>query len=79
MAGRARVHARALRGRGEVARTRFALHSIAAAAILWAVALVRFRDSVRWDAAGTVAMIALAVLLVTAIGAARPGRAGSTF
>jgi hypothetical protein len=55
----------------ELVRTRFALQSIGLVAVLWAAALVRFRDDVRWDAAGTVAMAALAVLAATVVAALR--------
>jgi hypothetical protein len=55
----------------ELARTRFALQSIGLVAAFWAAALVRFRDDVRWDLAGAVALAALAVLAATVVVALR--------
>jgi len=61
----------------EVSRARPALHSVMAATLLALLALLRFRDSVRWDLAGTVMVGALVALLATvaaALGAGRPSR-----
>jgi hypothetical protein len=59
----------------EVARTRAALRSVALAAGLWIVALVRFHDSVRWGPPGGVAVgWAAAVILTVAVALASDGR-----
>jgi hypothetical protein len=64
---------------GEVSRARPSLHTVAAAAVLAIVALVRFHGSVRWELAGAATVAALGALVLTAVGAlatARPSRSG---
>lgn len=61
----------------ESARTRSALHAVAASAVLWIVALLRFRGSVEWDIAGVMTVAVPAVLIVTvavALASAEPAR-----
>ena len=53
----------------EVARTRYALHSVAAAALLWILAVSRFRSSVQWDF-GAALTVAVPVLLIATVIAA---------
>ena len=55
----------------EVQRTRYALHSVFAAALLWILAVVRFRDSVQWDFGGAITIVAPMVLIATVIAALR--------
>ena len=55
----------------ELARVRAALHSVVAAAVLWIVALLRFRGEVRWDNAGAVSVAVLVTLIVTVAAALR--------
>jgi hypothetical protein len=57
----------------EVARTRYALHSVAAAALFWIVAVLRFRSSVEWDFAGAMTIAAPVMLIVTVISTRRSG------
>jgi hypothetical protein len=64
---------------GEVSRVRPALSSVAAAASLWVVALVRFRDTVDWQPGGAVAVGSAVVVVVTALAGIadrRPPRPG---
>ena len=53
----------------EVARTRYALHSVATAAFFWILAVLRFRNAVQWDFGG-VMTIAAPVLLIATVTAA---------
>jgi hypothetical protein len=55
----------------EVARIRFAAHSILTTAALWIVAMARFRDTVRWRSSGTIAVVLLALLIGTVASALR--------
>jgi hypothetical protein len=51
----------------EIARTRYALHSAGAAALLWIIAVVRFRHSVQWGFGGAMTIAVPAALIVTVI------------
>ena len=53
----------------EVARTRYALHSVATAALFWVLAVLRFRGSVQWDLGGAMTVAAPVVLIATVIAA----------
>lgn len=55
----------------ELARTRYALHSVGAAALLWIIAVLRFRDSVHWEFVGAMTIAAPAVLIATVVVALR--------
>lgn len=51
----------------EVARARYALHSVGVAALLWIIAVVRFRHSVQWGFGGAMTIVVPAALIVTVI------------
>lgn len=53
----------------EVARTRYALHSVATAAFFWILAVLRFRGSVQWDFGGAMTIAVPVVLIATVIAA----------
>jgi hypothetical protein len=59
----------------EVARTRYALHSVATAAFFWILAVSRFRGSVDWGFGGAMTIAAPVVLIATVIAALRSGAA----
>jgi hypothetical protein len=65
------------RGSSSTPACRPALHIVIAATLLALLALLRFRDSVRWDLAGTVMVGVLVALLATvalALATGRPSR-----
>ena len=53
----------------EVARTRYALHSVATAALFWILAVTRFRSSVQWDFGAAMTIAAPVMLIATVIAA----------
>jgi hypothetical protein len=60
----------------EVSRARPALHSVATAAVLWVLAMVRFHDTVRWHLAGAVTVAVPVLLLATIVAALAPAARG---